>query len=161
MLAIIDAYPDWDDTGLTREERREQRLAEAKKALFNERPADGPKPSDDRRALLYMAQQRYKDLAIRDVRKLNPTAFPKWALRKPRSIRKLAEEAAKLVVSNSADAAVERLRKAFARQEDFWMEMVRTHDDVVESLEHNLLQEVAIRLAKLDIRLSINVRKNA
>jgi hypothetical protein len=161
LLAIIDAYPDWDDNGLSREERREQRLADAKKALFNERANDGPKPSDDRKALHYMAQQHYKDLAIRDVRKLNPKAFPNWPLKKPRSIRKLAEEAAKHAVANSAEAAAERLRRAWKRDGHFWMEMVKTHDDVVEAVEHNLLTDIAARLEKLGVQLHIEARGRA
>jgi len=157
LLAIIDAYPDWDDNGLGREERREQRLADAKKALFNKRPNDGPKPSDDRRALLYMAQQHYKDLAVRDMRKLNPKALPNWPLKKPRSIRKLADEAAKYAVANSSEAAAERLRRAWKRKGHFWMEMVKTHDDVIEAVEHNLLMEIGERLEKLGVHFHIEV----
>lgn len=157
LLAIIDAYPDWAGDELSREERREQRLADAKKALFNERAKGGPKPSDDRQALLYMARQHYKDLAIRDMRKVNPKAFPDWSLKKPRSARQLAEEAAKLVVSNSTKAATERLRKAWADQGHYWMELVKKHDDVAETLEYNLLKEIAVRLAKLGVNLHIEV----
>ncbi|MFC1460583.1 hypothetical protein ACETIH_28505 [Microvirga arabica] len=161
LLAIIDAYPDWDDSGLGREERREQRLSDAKKALFNERPNDGPKPSDDRRALLYMAQQHYKDLAIQGMREVNPRAYPNWPSKKPRSVRRLAEEAAKLTVANSTDAATERLRKAWKRDGHFWMELVKTHDDVIEAVEHNLLMEIGERLEKLGVHLHIEVPRRA
>ncbi len=153
LLSIIDAYPDWDGE-VERERRREQRLDDAKRALFLEPVPEGPKRAHDNLALYFMAQQYLADLSLANEPKLNPAAFPDKP-RKPRSIRVLATEAARFATANSSASAAERLRKTFIAKKKYWMNLATYHDDVRDSIEYQILLKLKALLSRLDLKMDV------
>lgn len=131
LLAIIDAYPD-DDSN------REQRLSDAKLALFGEKSREGPKSLDDTRALRWMASQHERDLVkLAQARATDGLEEPKV-----RSDRELARRAATLTTGNSEESIVDRLRRAFGNDRHGWLAVERHSDDVAETQEWHAIQAI-------------------
>lgn len=148
LLAIIDAYP-------LRGASRQARLDEAKKALFGEEPATATKKEmgpDDYPALLWMAAEYNKDRCLASL----PPAHPhRKDFTKERSIRQLAEGAAKMVEAHSLDAAVDRLRKKFKKNMNKYLDLELYDDDIPASIDYEVLKTLVEPMQKVDIRLQI------
>jgi hypothetical protein len=150
LLALIDAHspPASESSPASPEARRrerEARLARAKAELFGDDSAPGTKEIDDEGALLWMAREHDRDLTIAEMA-MAPDLYPNAPpVRKPRSVRQLAREAA-VRTSGNSDAAIEdRLRTKFAEQQERLPAIARYHDFIPESLErHDLVAVLEI-----------------
>jgi hypothetical protein len=144
LLAILDGHPtcDREDSEARKEEERERRLKSAKNALFGtQENLLGRQEHVDLRALRWMGAEYYRDKAFESMRRLSPQE-PKWQGHKTRSIRALAEDAAKKFYPNIAGDVSERLRKKFSKEREYWLEVARIHDDVPETIETSLLDRI-------------------
>ena len=123
------------------------------RALFYVRTGD---VLPDHDALLWMAEQHVRNREMQyaeRVRQLSASDFskrsqPKLALM--RSERQIAVEASKKFYPGLSDRS-ERLRKKWREQRDFWLGMVRSHDEVLETVETQDLAKIWIALAEADV----------
>lgn len=154
LLAVIDAHTENGATPFAREKARERRLAAAKTALFGVSAPRGPKTIDDRAALYWMAMQHHRDRALVFAAKMG---FGKSAgTSKPRSMRRLAKEAAQHKYGSSDASTIDRLREAFASDSDYWMAMAQSHDDVRETMERQILESLQKTLATVGIGMKLS-----
>jgi hypothetical protein len=152
LLSLIDAHPNPLVKDLPEHVRRdrEKRLRAAMAALFNERLKD---ELPDHSALLWMAQEYADDRQSWWLRQHSPahgvqiSQLSNSALPELRSARQLAREAAKEFYPGVSDKS-EGLRKKWREQKQFWLEMVRSGDDVLESMETQVLAKIWVALVE-------------
>lgn len=154
LLAIIDAHPASGKavSGASAFAQRERRLKQAMNALFGETTSlKGEQKKDTRAALRWMGAERYRDLGIRTLKQFHPNSN-RFKGHKERSNTKLAEQAVELFFSSQAKTITQSLRKEFAKEEAYWIQIAQTHDDVHETLENQILTKVSDLLEKAGIR---------
>jgi hypothetical protein len=147
LLSLIDAHPSWPETASRKEvcAERERRLKAGLQEVFNEYSAiTGEQAINDDYVLWWMAHQRYCDLVEQSSEKFKaPAAGGKKRKNKPsklRSDRFLAKEAAQKFYGS--ESPFERLRKKWDKQGEWWLEMEKYHDYVVEAVETKILAEI-------------------
>lgn len=156
LLAIIDAHPASGKgvSGANALAQRERRLKDAMNALFGEATSlKGEQKKDTRTALRWMGAERHRDLGIKTLKEFHPSS-ERLKAHKERSITELARQAAKLFFANQGDTVTQSLRKQFSQEEEYWIEIAQTHDDVHETLENQILTKVSDLLEKAGIRIN-------
>jgi hypothetical protein len=163
LLAIIDAYrsnsstkktaPAKKNSKLAYEKERERRLLSAKKALFGDTPRSGQPPLQDDVALRRMAREHLRDLTLTHLHLAVKRANDPPA--KIRSIRELAELAAKHTDGYSQNSDSERLRRKFATNKKRYLEEERYGDDIEETFDAQALANLKEPLKRLGIELAL------
>jgi hypothetical protein len=141
LLSLIDAHPNPRVKSVPERilREREGRLRLAMKALCGKKPSQ--KLPDDA-ALRWMAGQYAGDRA----RKARGVQLSQ-ATGSLRSERQLAQEASEKFYPKITDKS-ERLRKKWEEQKERWLAVVRYHDDLIESIETQVLANIWIALAE-------------
>ena len=161
LLSLIDAHPNPTVPRLSDHilHDRERRLRVAMAALCNEQTSE---ELPDHAALLWMAQQNVRDRQMRYVRAEEEKrsqgiekSLAGRTMTSLRSTRQLAQEASLRFYPDVSDRS-ERLRKKWAQQKEFWLEMARSHDYVRETLEMQSLAKVRIALEEAHLRIVPN-----
>lgn len=156
LLGLIDAYPEPADISKSPaalSKRRSERLRDAKLAVFGGTIAEGRPKLADAYILRWIGNEHYKDQAKYDMAILKNESPPKL-----RSDRQLVENA----VSHFklAESSVERLRKKWSKQKEKWVQVALDHDDVLEQLEFNALQQVQEVLQRHGIAMRLDNLEN-
>jgi len=149
LLAIIDAYPEESTSPATTIRRRVERLWQAKQALLAQDRSEGRPMVADDAVLRWMGSEHYRDLAQRNA--LGRAGTQTHKIRSDRQLAGLAVQRFAL-----PDNVTERFRKKFGRQRQKWLDIARYHDDVPEQLDHNLLEQIQLILAKREIRMNLS-----
>lgn len=149
LLAIIDAHSEPSNAPASDAQRRRHRLRAAKEALLGETSPEGRPAVSDDEILRWIGCQHYKDLANRNARLLMKMPAGK----KPRSARKLVDEAA--VVFKLTDSDQERIRKKFTSQKDKWLDDAKYHDDIPETIEFQSLESIREILGRNGIAMKL------
>jgi hypothetical protein len=160
LISMIDGHQSFDGANLPHHARRdrERRLKPAMKALFN---LEGPKRQlPDHAALLWIAKQqlhdRMRDLRSPQTNRGSNESGPKNQGRgSRRSERQLAREASAKFFPKLVDVS-ESLRTKWAEQKSFWLDMARSHDDVVESIETQALAKIWVALSEAGVSVVPN-----
>jgi hypothetical protein len=128
LLSFIDAHPRKGVQNLLEHvlHDREARLSTAMEALFNEKTS--PK-LPDHAALRWMAEQYVRGQTMRFARDEYQASKVE-----ARSERQLAQAASKKFYPEITDKS-ERLRKKWREQSEFWLAIIRYHEDVLEGIE--------------------------
>lgn len=167
LLAIINAHP-------VGEELTQTRLNKAMMALVGEKSSKLPLAGDmDLEALTEMGLEFYRDKVRRTDhmwkhrKNRNPPPPPKI-----RSARALAEFAVKKCFSSrlseqEVEVAVDRLREKFngtygskpknVNARDYYIHLAVERDDLVESIEHQALEEICEKLREQGIKTKLRM----
>lgn len=153
LLAIIDGYPDVSDvTSATWQRRRLRRLRQARKALILDDGATDS-PDDEVEALKIMAVWHHRETQLQSMREQDPACYPTVKFRKPRSFRKLAQDASIKMKGAEHSDFIEKIRKQFSESQEYFKNLINESDDIELMREFNALQKALDGLAKLGFRV--------
>lgn len=152
LLSIIEPQLEKRLSRLARQQEREKRLHAAKTALFGERRRTIG--YDDSAALLFMAEQYVRD------RYVDLSTGSRVRREKPRSIRRLVNEAARFAFGNSEASTAQRLRTLFRNKTlQKYVDIVRYGDDVDASIEERALQQISETLRTYGIAMDLTAAR--
>lgn len=152
LLAIIDG-----SFGVPREPKkfaeREKRLLQARKTLMGVEPSVGRKHIYDERALSWLARQ---------ILRVRSASFSKKNIEPPKGSKSLLFEdllkaAAEQSYGNSSNSTVARLRKKFKKNEQMLLDVARYSDDIEDSHEITVLEQVQTALTRINIDLDLTM----